>query len=397
MVPVNFSPRRIAVCAALLALAGAALFAVVRVASPGGGGSEWSISIGKLPPAPLAARRDAASVWTGTEMIIWGGGNQSGGSFHADGAAYDPRTSGWRTLPAAPLGARAAAQAAWTGTEMIVWGGEDARHSPHGVTDGAAYNPRTGRWRRIASAPGSGRTGGQTLMVAGRMVVFGGSGVLGADMARTVLVYDPQADRWTTFPEPGRVVAAAAAGSTLVLALADDNGHVSVEQVDADGSGLVRGSALVSGEPVDRVGLAVDESMAYLVVLDQGRHSRVFGGRLTDGLMPAGDWVEKTTSDEVTAPHQISTGYTGLATSLGPGAVLLAGLPDVTLLDPRTGRVLVHEETRHSAGFCGVSGALVWTGRQVLGWGGQTCRAEGAALSAEGVALDVRKKGSDRV
>ncbi|GAA0535587.1 hypothetical protein GCM10010172_16050 [Paractinoplanes ferrugineus] len=383
----NFTPGRLAaVGAGLLALVGATAVAV-NVLVPAPDKPTWRSSIGKLPAAPLAARRDVAAVWTGTEMIVWGGSNQSAGLFRADGAAYDPGLGSWRMLPAAPLGARAEAQAAWTGTEMIVWGGSDARHSPRGVTDGAAYSPGSNRWRRIAAAPGTGRTGGQTLMVDGRMVVFGGSGVDGTDAARTVLVYDPRADRWTTFREPGRVVAAAAAGSTLVLAYTDDDGVVSVEQVSVTGSGLVRGPSPIADDPVDRVGLTVDAGVAYLVLTDRDQRTRIFGGALTDGLVAPGNWTEKETSAEVSAPNQLGTGYPGLATPLRPGVLLLAGMPEVSAVDPRTGRVLLRETTLARAGFCGVSGALVWTGAQILGWGGQTCRATGPALTADGIAL----------
>jgi hypothetical protein len=383
--------RIAAVGAGLLALAGAAVVAVMVLVPPADEPT-WTSAIVKLPASPLTARRDVATVWTGTEMIVWGGGNQAAELFHADGAAFDPGKGRWRTLPAAPLGARTEAQAAWTGTEMIVWGGADARHSPKGVTDGAAYNPATNRWRRIAPAPGTGRTGGQTLMVDGRMVVFGGSGVTGADAAETILVYDPRADRWTTFPARARVVAAAAAGSTLVLAVSDDSGHVSVEQVGMDGLGLVQGPEPIMDEVVDRVGLTVDAGTAYLVAVGQSQHTRVFTAAVGDGILATGAWSERETSDDVTAPHQISTGYTGLATLVEPGVLLTAGMPDVTAVDPRTGQLLLRASTLTSAEYCGVSGALIWTGSQILGWGGQTCRANGPALTSEGIALAVRPK-----
>jgi len=80
-------------------------------------GGHWST----LPAAPIPPRAGAAVVWTGREMIVWGGATgQNQDELRADGAAYEPATNGWRTLPAAPIAARVDPSAVWTGTEMIV-------------------------------------------------------------------------------------------------------------------------------------------------------------------------------------------------------------------------------------------------------------------------------------
>ena len=62
------------------------------------------------------------AVWTGTEMIVWGGGRQS--QWLGDGARYNLTNDTWTALPAAgaPAG-RWFHVAVWTGKEMIVWGG----------------------------------------------------------------------------------------------------------------------------------------------------------------------------------------------------------------------------------------------------------------------------------
>ncbi len=46
----------------------------------------WS----RLPSAPIPSRSEYLAVWTGTEMIVWGGYN--GDTNYGDGAAYDPTT-----------------------------------------------------------------------------------------------------------------------------------------------------------------------------------------------------------------------------------------------------------------------------------------------------------------
>jgi hypothetical protein len=108
-----------------------------------------------LPRAPIAPRFGATAVWTGRDVLIWGGQGGLDTTF-ADGAAYDPATRRWRLLAAAPIEARTSHQAVWTGSEMIVWGGfarccpiDSVIHDPAA----AAYDPATDRWRRISDVP----------------------------------------------------------------------------------------------------------------------------------------------------------------------------------------------------------------------------------------------------
>src|SRR5262249_1381372 len=70
------------------------------------------------------ARRYMSAVWTGSEMITWGG--QDFASYVKDGASYNPSTDTWTPLPAALApSARGEHGAIWTGDQMIVWGGND--------------------------------------------------------------------------------------------------------------------------------------------------------------------------------------------------------------------------------------------------------------------------------
>jgi Glycosyl hydrolase family 99 len=59
------------------------------------------------------------AVWTGSEMIVWGGI-----TFTGTGGRYNPGTNSWTatSITNAPS-ARGAHTAVWTGSEMIVWGG----------------------------------------------------------------------------------------------------------------------------------------------------------------------------------------------------------------------------------------------------------------------------------
>jgi hypothetical protein len=157
-----------------------------------------------LPPNAVAARAGAAVAWAGSELVVWGGRTRDR-LLHADGAAYDPRTRRWRPVPPAPQ-AQAFPEggaAVWTGRELLLWGGDtpvagtrlDGAMRPG---DGLAYDPVTDRWRRLPAPPGllpaRARPAvwtGQELLVVGAEAdqQTAGGGLRGA-------AYDPLADRW---------------------------------------------------------------------------------------------------------------------------------------------------------------------------------------------------------
>ena len=89
------------------------------------------------------ARHLHTAVWTGSEMIIWGGG--SGSTIFNTGGRYNPLNNTWTaTSTTAAPGARSSHTAVWTGTEMIVWGGSGLT-SPW-IRTGGRYNPSTNAW-----------------------------------------------------------------------------------------------------------------------------------------------------------------------------------------------------------------------------------------------------------
>ncbi|MGI8983933.1 MAG: Kelch repeat-containing protein [Acidimicrobiales bacterium] len=150
----------------------------------------------KLADSPLPNREAAATVWTGTEMLVWGG--TTGQTLLADGAAYDPAEDTWRPLAASPLSPRTGSAAAWTGREMVVWGGSD-------TADGAAYDPAADRWRPIATGPLTGRSLPVVSWTGRELIVWSGS------RFRDGAAYDPAGDRWRTIaasPLAGRFAAA---------------------------------------------------------------------------------------------------------------------------------------------------------------------------------------------
>src|SRR5947207_8066964 len=75
-------------------------------------------SIGSAP----AERSDHTAVWTGSEMIAWGGYN--GVSSLNSGGRYSPSTDSWvATSTDGTPAARSLHTTVWTGGGMIVWGG----------------------------------------------------------------------------------------------------------------------------------------------------------------------------------------------------------------------------------------------------------------------------------
>ena len=141
-----------------------------------------------LTPGPLVPRAYHTAVWTGSEMIIWGGVNSSGALFD-DGARYNPTTDAWEMLAAVPLSlaARAVHTAVWTGSEMIIWGGSS-------YNDGARYNPATDSWTYIPPNGLDTRSGHVGLWTGSAMIVWGGAGAGGyyADGA----IYNPASGAW---------------------------------------------------------------------------------------------------------------------------------------------------------------------------------------------------------
>jgi len=144
--------------------------------TPGSGGiyvsstGPWST----LPPSPLAGRAYNSAVWTGGELITWGGAANGGFFQFADGAAYDPKTAEWRVLAQSPLAPRDLHTAVWTGEEMIVWGGLE-RDSGTEFGDGAAYDPSKDCWRMLSGSPIDARAEHASVWTGREMIVWGGT------------------------------------------------------------------------------------------------------------------------------------------------------------------------------------------------------------------------------
>lgn len=147
-----------------------------------------------MAPPPFDGAIRGPAVWDGTGLIAWPG--------RASGGVYDPEQDVWSAMPAAPIERLQGWSATWTGEEMIVWGGDvadDERRTTASPADGAAFDPRTFRWRTIAPAPIAGRTGHAAVWTGSGLVVWGGRDADG-NLLDDGAIYRPRADAWEPLP-----------------------------------------------------------------------------------------------------------------------------------------------------------------------------------------------------
>jgi N-acetylneuraminic acid mutarotase len=153
--------------------------------------------------APVA-RVFHTAVWTGSEMIVWGGDNYDPFPvFTNSGGRYDPLTDHWVATGAAGApSARFNHSAVWTGTEMIVWGGGDLSGAL--LSSGARYRPSTDTWTPTAStAAPSGRLRHTAVWTGSDMIVWGGGSQSGQSLNNDGGAYSPFTDTWVATPTAG--------------------------------------------------------------------------------------------------------------------------------------------------------------------------------------------------
>jgi hypothetical protein len=140
---------------------------------------------------PLATRAESAIVWTGHEIVVWGGDIEGpnvglpelGWQSYADGAAFDPGAGTWRTMAPGPLPATdRGAKGAWASGRVVLTSG---RHV-------AAWDPQTDTWLAFPELPREpvalASTGGDVIIVGPDVVV------------------DPTTGTWRALPPPPAAV-----------------------------------------------------------------------------------------------------------------------------------------------------------------------------------------------
>jgi hypothetical protein len=132
---------------------------------------EWTPTSTVNAPSP---RQSAAVVWTGEGMIVWGG--RDGATFFNDGGIFDPVTNTWTTVSATSAPAvRAHHTAVWTDSLMIVWGGVDDTNQ---LNSGGRYDPSGDSWSATEALTGTTapRQNHTAVWDGSAMLVYGGLG-----------------------------------------------------------------------------------------------------------------------------------------------------------------------------------------------------------------------------
>jgi hypothetical protein len=168
-----------------------------------------------LDPSPLGTRAGVHPVWTGHEVLVWGGNR--GLLFLQDGAAYNPTTRSWRSL-APNQWAFPSTVSAWTGDHFVVLA----------KNGGATYDPAANTWQDLPSLPEE--SNGSFVGIT-----WTGHDILGLVQSQgdaiAVARYDPTTSSWTVGPrEPATLptsrarISVAWTGTQLVAWNGSDQG-----------------------------------------------------------------------------------------------------------------------------------------------------------------------------
>ena len=306
-------------------------------------------------------RLSHTAVWTGAEMIVWGG-NNAVHDVYRTGGRYTPATDTWiptssdTNVPAS----RSGDTAVWTGSSMIVWGGHDGNDY---LNTGGIYDPATDAW--VPTSTGSGvpapRAQHTAVWTGTKMIVWGGDAGASLDSGGE---YDPASDSWVP----------TAAGANLPSAR---SGHTAVW---AGNAMIVWGGGTNTGgryDPDSRswlpvsTGPGVPEERSGHTAVWTGNEMIVWGGGLITGgrYDPAKDsWRGTSINNVPEARYGSTTVWTG-------GEMIVWGGQQSqwlnsggrynpatdTWISTSTGSNVPDGRGYHTA---------VWTGTEMIVWGG---------------------------
>jgi hypothetical protein len=345
-----------------VALAGAALAGLVGSASLRGSSADPPPGWQLLPPAPLTFEAGHAGVWTGTEMIVSGLTGTAPASTEA-AVAYDPERRSWRRLPAPPdTGSYCRRSAAWTGEEMLVW-----------ACGLASYDPRRDEWRRLPRppAPGAG-----IVVWTGRELLGWGGGCCG-DALSGGEAYDPATERWRPLADsplaPEQQPLGAWTGRELVLFVSGISATDGKPYPDA----LARAAAYDPAADTWRPIAPMPERRLGASAVWDGHEILVVGGRDVHGSPTGVGLAYNPATNGWRRLPAMESGRIAAVTAWTGDRLLVWGgdLGHVALTVARTGFALDPVTERWSrlpeAPLRGrVDPAAVWTGRELLVWGG---------------------------
>jgi N-acetylneuraminic acid mutarotase len=314
-----------------------------------------------------AGRFSHTAVWTGTEMIVWGGGYDN--TNLNTGGRYNPATDSWAATSTtnAPY-ARSGHTAVWTGNEMIVWGG-------HGDNTGGTYNPATNNWTATSTnnAP-PGRSGHTAVWTGSEMIVWGGVDAFGFALD-TGGKYNPGTNSWTptssTNPPSARIMHTAVWTGTEMIVWGGWDGLSSILNTGR------RYNPRTDSWTATSITNAPSRRAQHTAVWT-GSEMIVWGGARLDGTPPfntggrynpgTNSWTATSITHAPSGRNRHTAAWTGTEMIVWGGSST-SGLTDTGgRYDPRTASWTAISTANAPAPR--VDATAVWTGNQMLVWGG---------------------------
>lgn len=164
---------------------------------------EWVGNTRETDPM-ISKEPGEVEVWTGTEMLIWGLGRAWNAAVPREsrigGALYNPTTDSWRVMTEVGQPSLERTSAVWTGTELIIWGG--CKFTGGTLLDcnqrgGYRYSPDSDEWQPISQEGAPQPTVRAPSVWTGQeMIVYSGCG----NAAGNIAAYDPMQDAWRALP-----------------------------------------------------------------------------------------------------------------------------------------------------------------------------------------------------
>ncbi len=312
--------------------------------------------------APTSASPSYLGVWTGSEMIVMNGSTGAAGRYDPDSDTWTPMASG------GPFGS--GASAIWSGSEMIVWGG--AVTSTTYTNAGSRYNPVTNTWAAMTTVGAPAGRGSHTAVWTGsEMIVWGGITFSNNTYTNTGGRYDPALNQWTAMTTAG--------------APAGRFGHVAVwgngEMIVHGGIQVFSSSAVATG---GRYNPSIDSwtatpttgspSRAFHTAVWTGSNMTVFGGNVghfggSQGTGarydPTSGWSDISAAGAPSARAFHSAVWTGTRMLVWgggeSGARGYTGAQYVAASNSWIPMTTIGPRANHTA---------VWTGNEMIVWGG---------------------------
>jgi hypothetical protein len=137
-------------------------------------------------------------VWTGDEVIVFGGVTELGRGQNVGAAAYNPTTNEWRRLSNAPIPLERSAEAAYGAGSIYVWPSTVEPLQPQTPIE---YIIEDDRWELLPAPPAEYAPRSPSIVWTGTELLAWGVGqVTDGDAAGLGLSYDPGQKAWTPLP-----------------------------------------------------------------------------------------------------------------------------------------------------------------------------------------------------